>query len=298
MKNLHLEHPEDMILEGNIKVFDALYETAHLSLKIDGAPAVVFGTHPENGKFFVGTKSVFNKKKDMICYTVEDVFRKYDRKTHDSLIRVLINCILYLPKIDGIIQADFIGVGGSNIYRPNTLEYHFPDIVTQKIILAPHTFYKTKTTLLDAVAQPLTPNLYYLTDNDNVKWIQPTVAKVFDDHTPPKVRTDNVTFLTAKEARIAKTAINQLIKNDVELSDYNLFEILGCNHLVNLYQLILEIKQDLMDTFIVYGSPKCYVDGIEIKGEGFVMTTKYGIIKLVDREEFAYANFNNGRFKS
>ena len=28
------------------------------------------------------------------------------------------------------------------------------------------------------------------------------------------------------------------------------------------------------------------------------MTTKYGIIKLVDREEFAYANFNNGRFKS
>ena len=80
MKNLHLEHPEDMILEGNVKVFDALYETAHLSLKIDGAPAVVFGTHPENGKFFVGTKSVFNKKKDMICYTVEDVFRKYDRR--------------------------------------------------------------------------------------------------------------------------------------------------------------------------------------------------------------------------
>ena len=122
--------------------------------------------------------------------------------------------------------------------------------------------------------------------------------KVFDDHKPPKVRTDNVTFLTAKEAKIAKTAINQLIKNDVELSDYNLFEILGCNHLVNLYQLILEIKQELMDSFIVYGSPKCYVDGIEIKGEGFVMTTKYGIIKLVDREEFAYANFNNGRFKS
>ena len=298
MKNLHLEHPEDMILEGNVKVFDALYETAHLSLKIDGAPAVVFGTHPENGKFFVGTKSVFNKKKDMICYTVEDVFRKYDRKTHYSLIRVLINCILNLPKVDGIIQADFIGVGGSNIYRPNTLEYHFPEIVKEKIILAPHTFYKTNTTLLDAVAQPLTPNVYFLSDSDNVKWIQPTVDKVFDNHKPPKVRTDNVTFLTTKEAKIAKTAINQLIKNDVELSDYNLFEILGCNHLVNLYQLILEIKQELMDTFIVYGSPKCYVDGIEIKGEGFVMTTKYGIIKLVDREEFAYANFNNGRFKS
>ena len=130
-----------------------------------------------------------------------------------------------------------------------------------------------------------------------LRWIQPTVDRVFEALEPPKVDTDKVTFLTSKEAKIAKTAINQLIKDDVELSDYNLFEILGCNHLVNLYQLILEIKQDLMDSFIVYGSPKCYVDGIEIKGEGFVMTTKYGIIKLVDRKEFAYANFNNGRFR-
>ena len=294
MKNLHLEHPEDMILEGNVKVFDALYETAHLSLKIDGAPAVVFGTHPENGKFFVGTKSVFNKKKDMICYSVEDVFRKYDRQTHDSLIRVLVNCLLYLPKIDGIIQADFIGVGGSNIYRPNTLEYHFSEIVTEKIILAPHTKYTTDSTLLECVAKPL---VTHLIDTKDVKWIQPSVDRVFDGAEPPKINTDNVKFLTAKEAKEAKTAINKLIKDGVELSDYNLFEILGCNHLANLYQLLIEIKEELIDTFIVYDSPKCYVEGIQIKGEGFVMTTKYGMIKLIDRPEFAYANFNNGRFQ-
>ena len=294
MKNLHLEHPEDMILEGNVKVFDALYETAHLSLKIDGAPAVVFGTHPENGKFFVGTKSVFNKKKDMICYSVEDVFKKYDRQTHDSLIRVLVNCLLYLPKIDGIIQADFIGVGGSNIYRPNTLEYHFSEIVTEKIILAPHTKYTTDSTLLECVAKPL---VTHLIDTKDVKWIQPTVDRVFDGAEPPKINTDNVKFLTAKEAKEAKTAINKLIKDGVELSDYNLFEILGCNHLANLYQLLIEIKEELIDTFIVHDSPKCYVEGIQIKGEGFVMTTKYGMIKLIDRPEFAYANFNNGRFQ-
>ena len=294
MKNLHLEHPEDMILEGNVKVFDALYETAHLSLKIDGAPAVVFGTHPENGKFFVGTKSVFNKKKDMICYSVEDVFKKYDRQTHDSLIRVLVNCLLYLPKIDGIIQADFIGVGGSNIYRPNTLEYHFSEIVTEKIILAPHTKYTTNSTLLECVAKPL---VTHLIDTKDVKWIQPSVDRVFDGAEPPKINTDNVKFLTAKEAKEAKTAINKLIKDGVELSDYNLFEILGCNHLANLYQLLIEIKEELIDTFIVYDSPKCYVEGIQIKGEGFVMTTKYGMIKLIDRPEFAYANFNNGRFQ-
>ena len=56
-------------------------------------------------------------------------------------------------------------------------------------------------------------------------------------------------------------------------------------------------RQELIDTFIVHDSPKCYVEGIQIKGEGFVMTTKYGMIKLIDRPEFAYANFNNGRFQ-
>ena len=45
-----------------------------------------------------------------------------------------------------------------------------------------------------------------------------------------------------------------------------------------------------MESFIVTDAPKCYNDGIEIVGEGFVMQTKYGTIKLVDREEFAYAN--------
>ena len=229
MKNLHLEHPEDMILEGNVKVFDALYETAHLSLKIDGAPAVVFGTHPENGKFFVGTKSVFNKKKDMICYTIEDIFKKYDRKTHYSLMRVLIKCILYLPKVDGIIQADFIGMGGSNIYRPNTLEYHFPEIVKEKIILAPHTKYTTNSTLLECVAKPL---VTHLTDNENVKWIQPTVDRVFEALEPPKVDTDKVTFLTAKEAKIAKTAINQLIK----IGEYDEKNVISSGTLLHINQ--------------------------------------------------------------
>ena len=63
MKNTHLEHPEDSILTGDLTVLDWFIEPGALSVKIDGAPAVVFGTNPANGKFFVGTKSVFNKVK-------------------------------------------------------------------------------------------------------------------------------------------------------------------------------------------------------------------------------------------
>ena len=294
MKVLHLEHPEDLILEGDLKVFDALYGTANISLKIDGAPAIVYGTNPENGKFFVGTKSVFNKVKNMVCYTVEDIFEKYNELTHKDLIEVLVTCLMYLPRVDNIIQADFIGFGGSNVYRPNTLTYTFSEIISQKIIIAPHTFYATDTTLLDAVASPLVTTF---TNTDDVKYVQPTVDRVFHCKDVPNINTDRVTFLTAKEAKIAKKAINTLIREDIELDDANLYDILQCNHLVNLYQIVRDIKKDLMESFIVTDAPKCYNDGIEIVGEGFVMQTKYGTIKLVNREEFAYANFNNDKFR-
>ena len=59
MKNTHLEHPEDSILTGDLSVLDWFLSDGEISAKIDGAPAIVWGTNPATGKFFVGTKSVF-----------------------------------------------------------------------------------------------------------------------------------------------------------------------------------------------------------------------------------------------
>jgi len=74
-KRTHLEHIEDIIItdgfEGGkavIEYFRGLLltlkgtssEAMSVSVKWDGAPAVVCGTNPDNGRFFVGTKSVFN----------------------------------------------------------------------------------------------------------------------------------------------------------------------------------------------------------------------------------------------
>ena len=75
MKNLHIQHPEDSILTGDLSVLDAFSNRMHnsYSVKIDGSPAIVWGTNPENGKFFVGTKSVFNKVRPKINYSVEAV---------------------------------------------------------------------------------------------------------------------------------------------------------------------------------------------------------------------------------
>ena len=63
MKNTHIEHPEDTILTGDLSVLDTFVTKSKLSVKIDGAPAIVWGTDPSNNQFFVGTKSVFNKFK-------------------------------------------------------------------------------------------------------------------------------------------------------------------------------------------------------------------------------------------
>ena len=73
MKNLHITHPEDLVFDGKdavrdvISVFRSAFndynqEVNVITTKYDGAPAIVFGTDVNNKRFFVGTKSVHNKK--------------------------------------------------------------------------------------------------------------------------------------------------------------------------------------------------------------------------------------------
>ena len=85
-KRTHLEHIEDLVVtngyEGGksvVEYFRGLLvtlqgssaESMEVSVKWDGAPAVICGTNPDNGKFFVGTKSVFAQNAK-INYTKND----------------------------------------------------------------------------------------------------------------------------------------------------------------------------------------------------------------------------------
>ena len=72
-KILHIEHPEDTILTGDTSFLQSIKTKQHLSMKIDGAPAIVWGINPATGNFFVGTKSVFNKVKIKINETHADI---------------------------------------------------------------------------------------------------------------------------------------------------------------------------------------------------------------------------------
>ena len=290
--NTHINHPEDLILTGDLSIIDELYKENFISVKIDGSPAVVWGTHPENGEFFVGTKSVFNKKKIRICYTKENIREYYNHQPNVETI--LINCLNYLPKTKGVYQGDYMGTGGNTSYKPNTIEYVFDEIVTENIIIAPHTYYTGDCPLYEMEAHALEGDLC---ETNDCKFVQPFVDRVSCNITAPVIDTDKYTFLTEKEAYQAKVGINALIRSGQKLHEVDLIDILGSLQLANLYLLVVEMKEELMEDMIVYNCPKSYIGGVKVNQEGFVMSTEYGMIKLVNRDQFSYANFTQGRFQ-
>jgi len=96
MKNTHIEHPEDTILTGDLSVLDWFTADSYLSTKIDGAPAIVWGTNPATGNFFVGTKSVFNKVKIKINESHADI----DANHTGNVADILHACFDNLPDTD------------------------------------------------------------------------------------------------------------------------------------------------------------------------------------------------------
>jgi hypothetical protein len=286
IQNKHQEHFEDLILTGDLSVLEFFDGDYQVSLKIDGSPAIVWGTNPASGNFFVGTKSVFNKVKLKINESHEDI----DINHSGNVAQILHCCIDSLPRTENIYQGDFIGFGGLCSYTPNTITYQFPEIVTQSIIIAPHTKWSTDGELRDAYVFGTTP---FFNDTDYVKFVQPCVD--FVRITLPQVDVDDVEFLSVKQAAEAKKQINALIRSGSELNLRNLTEILVCQNLAHLYLSMIKIKEDLMDSMIVTDSPVAYINGEKIVGEGFVLKNSSIIMKLVNREVFAYANFNTAK---
>jgi hypothetical protein len=176
-KNTHLEHLEDDIINNgfdggknaiafleSLKDMLAGNSTSKLNVttKWDGAPAIVCGPSPENGKFFVGTKSVFNKT-PKVNYNIQDI-----RNNHEGPVaNILRECLQYLSGLGmkEILQGDLMftssgkklttykdGSGKSETmisFQPNTIVYMVPEntpfgrkIKNSKLGIVFHTTYK------------------------------------------------------------------------------------------------------------------------------------------------------------
>ena len=148
-KNTHLEHVEDDIINRGSKggqnainflksirnmLAGSSGKKVNMSVKWDGAPAIICGINPENGQFFVGTKAVFNVN-PKINYTSSDI-----RRNHSGELANKLNIALRELKklnISGILQGDFLfsksdlktaSIDGENMitFTPNTITYAVP----------------------------------------------------------------------------------------------------------------------------------------------------------------------------
>ena len=169
----HLTHLEELILTSKqeglnlaIQFLKELYDTfkgktdsqTFVSVKFDGAPAAILGINPENGKFFVSTKSIGNVN-PKINYTDEDIDRNHGHAP--GLVKKLKLALKYLPVVikDGVYQGDFMfdhedlkhqNIDGEDLilFKPNTItyavEHHSPlgqRILNSKIGIVFHTKY-------------------------------------------------------------------------------------------------------------------------------------------------------------
>lgn len=181
-KNTHMEHVEEEALnrgkEGAEYAINQMMLFADMlkgrtnkklrvSVKWDGAPAIVCGVDPESKKFFVGTKGVFNAS-PKLGTSHEDIDRLYGESGAVSKLHLAYD---YLSKlgITGVLQGDFMfddssrreeEIDGEKMYtfKPQLITYAVPvdsdigkRIGSAKFGIVFHTNYEGNT-LADATA--------------------------------------------------------------------------------------------------------------------------------------------------
>ena len=299
MKNTHIEHPEDSILNGDLTVLDWFTSNGKISAKIDGAPAIVWGRNPASGNFFVGTKSVFNKKLIKINESHEDI----DRNHNGNVADILHKCFDNLPRTERIFQGDFIGFGGTDKFLANTITYYFDDVVTENIIIAPHTEYFAEKDLREAVAQPIGDDVNYFWDNcDNVLFFEPyvTIDQNRDDIQDmcqfARQMSTLCEFPDDKQVKRIKRHLNACIKADIEMDDITLDALAHDNQIdvsvLRLWKLVQTIKMDMFAYIDCESIAECYIGEEMCDHEGYVLHNEFGTYKIVNREGFSHANFN------
>ena len=298
MPNTHIEHPEDSILSGDLRVLRWFTEDGNISVKIDGSPAIVWGTNPATKKFFVGTKSVFNKKLIKINHSHKEI----DKNHTGFVAKVLHACFDNLPKSKKVYQGDFIGFGGDYIYRPNTITYRFDKIIKQNIIIAPHTLYHVKQDLKDAIAVPIhkLPISRYKT---RVKFVRP-LAEIQNDNESIRSKCNfarqmaTLCEFPTKSSVVnkIKKQLNACIREGLEVTELIQEGIAITNdvdvNVIRLWKLVESIKLELFHYILVEDSIGCEIAGHDVDHEGYVLENKFGTFKIVDREVFSYHNFN------
>ena len=342
--------------------------SSHLTMKYDGSPAVIFGHHPENGNFFVASKSAFNTT-PKINYTSADIHKNHGHAP--GLVEKLNSALKHLPKIapkTGIYQGDLMysegdkteekgnatGHGGGVSFQPNTIKYtargeDAEKIKKSKLGIIIHTQYHGND--IPSLKADPHPDVHNFTQHPDV-WKKSAVhdtrnvhysdahqeefqhhmdeaKKIHDENKDTMykntkthrsdmiptyinktVRTDEVpsveglkkhiTGIFRKAADKMKTPAGRARKMSISkehLKHIDTHED-SYGHLFQLHHHLQSAKGVLVSTLNQYqGGLEHHINGQTTTPEGFVVNHEGNPTKLVDRKEFAKANFLRMRSK-
>ena len=257
-KNVHLEHIEDEMLNRGVtgareainflrSLRDMLagHSQSHVNVttKWDGAPAIFAGINPENGKFFVGTKGVFNKNAKL-NYTEEDIDNNHPSEGLNSKLKVALR---YLPKlgIKGVLQGDMMFAKGDIdkqvidgvsyiIFQPNTIVYAVPadsklarSMLDAQLGVVFHTSYTGRT--IEDMKASFNVDIGKLSTTKDVWFRDASFVDASGSATFTEEETKEITY-TLSQAGSLFQQINPLTLNRIAANDTVLMQIKTFNN--------------------------------------------------------------------
>lgn len=237
----------------------------NVTTKWDGAPAIIAGINPENGKFFVGTKGVFSKQ-GKLNYTPEDIKTNHPG---EGLSQKLLIALQYLPElgIKGVIQGDMMytsadlkvsTIDGESLltFQPNTIVYAVPvgstlakQIKESKMGIVWHTSYHGKT-MADMQAS-FDVNIGSLRHSKNVWYRDASFVDATGSVSLSKVEQDKLQGELVKAEALLRSinrgTINQLSGNEMYRVEFMAWN----NSKVREGQMITDTSKHLKDFLIM-----------------------------------------------
>jgi hypothetical protein len=246
-KNVHLEHLEDNVLNNGVtgarEAIDFLRSLRNMlaghtgtkmnvTTKWDGAPAIFAGTNPENGKFFVGTKSVFAKNAKL-NYTDDDIDENHPGEGLNQKLKL---ALAFLPKlgIKGVLQGDMMfskgdikheTIDGEDyiIFQPNTIVYAVPTksklaqtMLAAHIGVVFHTSYSGKT--LETMKASFNIDIGHLKTTKDVWFRDASFTDASGSATFTEEETAEITSILSQAGRVFQT-IPALTLNRIAASE-------------------------------------------------------------------------------
>ena len=255
-KNVHLEHLEDNVLNGGVsgarEAIDFLRSLRNMlaghsgskmnvTTKWDGAPAIFVGTNPENGKFFVGTKSVFAKNAKL-NYTDEDIDENHPSEGLNKKLKL---ALAFLPKLNikGVLQGDMMfskgdiekeTIAGEEyiIFQPNTIVYAVPAksklaqaMMAAQVGVVFHTSYSGKT--LETMKASYNIDIGRLSTTKDVWFRDASFTDASGSVTFTEEETATITSILSNAGRVFQSipalTLNRIAASDVFLTQIKTF---------------------------------------------------------------------------